>query len=144
VRVFNAKTLPRWITGMHLGQHLANMWGPDPLVMPLQEISLKRVVEVAEKIRQSRSGKKPDTPAHPPQPTPTPPIPGGTILPHPEEKIGPASAVHVVQKRDTLFGIAKRHYRDAAKYQRLVQANPSLSAIQPHLQLPIGAPLVIP
>jgi hypothetical protein len=51
---------------------------------------------------------------------------------------------YTVQRGDTLFGLAKRHYRDAAQYTRIVAENPKLAGYAGHLQLPIGQTVVIP
>jgi hypothetical protein len=49
-----------------------------------------------------------------------------------------------VKTGDTLFGLAKLQFGDAAQFSRIVEVNPFLAPIVPHHQLPIGQMILLP
>jgi phage tail protein X len=52
--------------------------------------------------------------------------------------------LHTIQRGDTLFGLAKQQYGDAAKIHRIVEVNPFLSGLAGHQQLPVGTMILLP
>lgn len=82
----------------------------------------------------------------PPQPAPATPAydpaaPAVTSTPSaPASSVGGGGGNYVVQKGDTLYGIARQRYGDGKQWQRIAQANPGVSP----QSLRVGQTLVIP
>lgn len=72
--------------------------------------------------------------------TPSPATPGASA---PASPATPQGKVYVVQKNDTLIGIARRFYGDAAAYRKVYEANKDILA-SPNATLYVGQRLRLP
>lgn len=53
----------------------------------------------------------------------------------------PPGTYHIMQRGDTLWGLARKHYGNGSAYTRILQANPAIT--DPH-RIPIGMRVIIP
>ncbi|BDC52741.1 hypothetical protein F183_A50560 [Bryobacterales bacterium F-183] len=119
-RVKGATTVPRTsFTLLDAGGHA--LLGADPTLLEFAPVSLPKL-ELALKGWSLKKG-------------------GGQGS---EASLKSKSTSHTVKVGDTLFGLAKLYYKDAAKYDRIKAANPAVQGLEGHKQLPIGVTVTIP
>jgi len=122
-RVAGASTVPRTsFTLLDASGHA--LLGADPTLLDFTPISVPKLESVMKGWTQfSKSHYFGDSSAKP---------------------AAPNAKLHTVKVGDTLFGLAKLYYRDAAQYDRIQAANPTCQVKEGHKQLPVGTTLTIP
>lgn len=80
-----------------------------------------------------------DSAPPPPPPAPVAPPPPAE-LPPPPAPVVPEPRTHVIQEKETLYGLAIKYYGDAKQWPKIQAANPGLIPER----MPVGKTIVIP
>jgi hypothetical protein len=66
------------------------------------------------------------------------------VPPRPASRPRSVPQLHTIKTGDTLFGLARLQFGDAAQFNKIVEVNPFLAGTVPHHQLPVGQMILLP
>jgi len=127
IRLHGVQTVPRSFTLLDAAGHA--LLGADPTFVPVVPISADELIRLVSPKPKLFNLPNFDHLKKPKQ--------------EPVAQPAPNLIYHQVRAGDTLFGLAKHYFKDAAKFQVIMKYN-GLRPIEGNRQLPIGTKLAIP